>query len=82
MRMVLVGTDTVNRVVKPILFEEMSCWVRRLLGLETNQAVVSLIASTHSCSLTLVSVLVASKSLRGVELSRAVEAREYARRGG
>lgn len=72
MRMVLVGTDTANRVVQPILFQEMSCWVGRVLGLETNQAVVSRIASTHSCSLALVSVLVAAESLRGVELSRAV----------
>jgi hypothetical protein len=67
--------------VHPKLFHKRCNWVCRWLRLDASQAGVSGVASAKGGSLSLVGVLVASESLGGVELARAVEAWEQARRG-
>lgn len=67
--------------VNPKLFHKRFNRVCRWLRLDASQAGIGGVASAKGGSLSLVGVLVASESLGGVELARAVEAWEQARRG-
>ena len=71
-----------NRVEPKLVHKRCNNWVWNLnlewwLGLEARQAVtVRRVAFAMSCSLTLVSVLVATESLGSVKLARTVKAWE------